>query len=431
MDAGGWLALVLLLAALLLLVIVGAAEAGMAWMSRTRVRALIARGIPHDEALEAYLRDRHSLVRSIAAARSLAIIASVALALFLVLEETGHSWSTLVLTALGSLVVLALLQTIPRFLVAQSPERWEPRLAPIMRAIRVAFSAPAWLMDLPARALLRLAGQRAAPLEGVPDSDELVRLMETEEGNGGIEEPERRMIRGIINLEETSVHEIMVPRIDVVAVESDAALDEVTRIITERGYSRIPLYEETIDNIVGVLYAKDIMKYLAGGGDRSTANLRDLARRPFFVPESKKVDELLADMRANRVHMGIVVDEYGGTAGLVTIEDMLEEIVGEIEDEYDREEPTVQKIDEGDVIVDARVGIDDLNDLLGVQIESEDFDTVGGFVYHHLGKIPIVGDEVQADGLNLRVLSVLGRRIKKVRVRKEEPPPPSGDSNHK
>jgi CBS domain containing-hemolysin-like protein len=254
--------------------------------------------------------------------------------------------------------------------------------------------------------------------------------MEIEESNGGIEEPERQMIRGIINLEETSVHEIMVPRIDVLAVDTEATLDDVTQIIMDKGYSRVPLYEETIDNIVGVLYAKDIMKYLAGGGDRSTANLRDLARPPFFVPESKRVDELLADMRVNRVHMGIVVDEYGGTAGLVTIEDMLEEIVGEIEDEYDREEPTVEKISEREVVVDGRVSIDDLNELLGLELEGEDYDTVGGFVYQHLGKIPVVGDEVQAEGLQMRVLSVVGRRIKKVRVKKELPPPSNGNGSN-
>jgi CBS domain containing-hemolysin-like protein len=167
-----------------------------------------------------------------------------------------------------------------------------------------------------------------------------------------------------------------------------------------------------------------------GGADRSVKDLRDLARPPFFVPESKRFDELLADMRANRIHMAVVVDEYGGTAGIVTIEDMLEEIVGEIEDEYDREEPTVEKVDETEVIVDARVSIDDLNELLGLDIQGEDFDTVGGFVYHELGKIPAAGDEVQADGLRLRVLSVLGRRIKKIRVKKELPPPPNGNGSN-
>jgi magnesium and cobalt exporter, CNNM family len=431
LDAGGWLGIILLITALILLILVAAAEAGLVSMSRTRVRSLVAKGMPHAETLEAYLHDRHSLLGSLAIARNLAIVASIALGLFLVLEETGHTWSALIITAFCGLALMAILQALPRVLVAQNPEAWGIRLSPLIRVLRLIFLIPGWLMELPAQALIRLFGRRSAASEEISEDDELVRLMEIEETNGGIEEPERRMIRGIIDLEETSVHEIMVPRIDIVAADTDATLDDVTRIIMERGYSRIPLFEETIDNIVGVLYAKDLLKYLAAGGaDRSSVSLRELARPPFFVPESKRVDELLADMRLNRVHMGIVVDEYGGTAGLVTIEDMLEEIVGEIEDEYDREEPTVEKISHEEVIVDARVSIDDLNDLLGIEIEGEDYDTIGGFVYHHLGKIPIVGDEVQAEGLRVRVLSVLGRRIKKVQVTKEETPPPD-DSDHK
>ncbi|MDI6858065.1 MAG: hemolysin family protein [Dehalococcoidia bacterium] len=429
MEADLWVGLVLLIAALALLVLVTAAEAGVVSISRSRVRSAAGKG--RADALEAYLNDRRAVLESLAVARDVALVASIAIGVFLVLRETGHTWAALAVTAFGALLVLALLQALPRLLVTASPERWSLRLAPLARALKVAFAVPAWLLRLPGRALMRLLRREPEAAEEVSESEEIVRMMEIEEGNGPIEEPERRMIRAIINLEETSVHEIMVPRIDIAAVPTDATLEDATQIIMEKGFSRVPLYEETIDNVVGVLYAKDIMKFLASGGtDRSAPNLRDLARPPFFVPESKKVDELLADMRANRVHMGIVVDEYGGTAGLVTIEDLLEEIVGEIEDEYDREEPTVEKIDENELVVDARVGIDDLNELLGLEIEGEDFDTVGGFVYHHLGKIPIVGEEVQADGVRLKVLSVAGRRIKKVQVRKEEPPP-SNDNNPK
>lgn len=428
MEADLWIGLVLLAAALALLVLVTAAEAGVVSISRSRVRLLAGRG--RADALEAYLSDRRALLESLAIARDVALVAAIAIGVFLILRETGHTWAALAATAAGALLVLALLQALPRLLVAASPERWDLRLAPLVRALKVVFAVPVWLLALPGRALMRLLGRGPQTAEDVSESEEIVRLMEMEEGNGPIEEPERRMIRGIINLEETSVHEIMIPRIDIAAVPTDATLDDAIHIIMEKGFSRVPLYEETIDNIVGVLYAKDIMKFLASGGaDRSAPNLRDLARPPFFVPESKKVDELLADMRANRVHMGIVVDEYGGTAGLVTIEDLLEEIVGEIEDEYDREEPTVEKVGENEVVVDARVGIDDLNELLGLDIEGEDFDTVGGFVYHHLGKIPIVGEEVQADGVRLKVLSVAGRRIKKVHVTKEAPPPPSNGNN--
>jgi len=252
--------------------------------------------------------------------------------------------------------------------------------------------------------------------------------MEIEEANGGIEAEERAMIRGIIKLVETAVREIMVPRIDIVAVDTDATVDEVMGLIMERGYSRIPLYEGTIDNVVGVLYAKDFLRYLVRGAQ--PPSLKDIARPPYFIPESKKVDELLAEMRLNRVHMAIVVDEYGGTAGLVTIEDLLEEIVGEIEDEYDRGEVTIERISPDETILDARVSIDDLNELFGLAIEGEDFDTVGGFVYHLLGRVPVPGDEVCSNGLRLRVLSVLGRRIKKVRVVREPTSEPAAGELH-
>jgi CBS domain containing-hemolysin-like protein len=429
---GDWIALGLLLVDLALLAVVTAAEAGAVWLSRMRARSMLVGGEPRAEALRSYLRERHRLLGALDIARSLAIIAGVAFALFLIVGETGHTWLGLALVAAASLLVLTLLQATSRLLVIATPDRWGPRLSPLAAALETLFAAPAWLAMLPDRVLLRVLKRTSEAAEDVAESDELLRMMEIEQEEGPIEPAEREMIRGVINLEETSVHEIMVPRIDVVAVNIEDTLDDVIRIITERGYSRVPLFEETIDNIVGVVYAKDIIKRLAAGDlDRSKANLREIARPPFFVPESKHVGELLADMRVNRVHMAVVVDEYGGTAGIVTIEDMLEEIVGEIEDEYDREEPAIEKVDDTEVIVDARVSIDDLNELLGLHIEGEDFDTVGGFVYHELGRIPLAGDEVQSDGLRLRVLSVLGRRIKKIRVTKElpAPPPSNGDGN--
>jgi putative hemolysin len=408
-----------------MLAFVTAAEAGVVWLNRMRMRALLTRGEPRTEGVSAYLRGRHRVLRALDFARDLAVVAGVAFALFLIIGETGHKWAGLAGVIVVALIVIAVLQAIPRVLMISGPEFWGLRLSPIASVLKGLFAVPAWLVSLPERVVLRLRGRSGEAFEEVIESEELVRLMDIEHEEGSMEPTEQQMIRGIIALEETSVHEIMVPRIDVVAVSTENTLSDAIQVIMERGYSRVPLFEETIDNVVGVLYAKDIMKHLAAGdGDRDATNLRDLARRPFFVPESKHVDELLADMRANRVHLAIVVDEYGGTAGIVTIEDMLEEIVGEIEDEYDREEPTIEKVDENEVIVDARVSIDDLNELLGLNIEGEDFDTVGGFVYHELGRIPLAGDEVQADGLRMRVLSIVGRRIKKIRVKRETPVQP-------
>jgi CBS domain containing-hemolysin-like protein len=211
----------------------------------------------------------------------------------------------------------------------------------------------------------------------------------------------------------------MVPRIDIEALDVSETIDDAMRLIVDKGFSRIPLYDDTIDNVVGIVYAKDLLRCVTEGRRPS---LKEVARPPYFIPESKRVDELLDELRQSKVHIAIVVDEYGGTAGLVTIEDLLEEIVGEIQDEYDREEAPIERINETEAILDARVGIETLTELFGFETDDQqDYDTVGGFVYHKLGKVPVAGDEVRVDGLTLRVLSVIGRRIKKVRARKLVP----------
>lgn len=419
MDGDSWVGVVLLLAAVAIFVLTTAAEAGLISGSRARVRLLAGKGVPRAAALHSHLQNRQAVLGALAILRNLAVVLGVALGIFLILRETGHTWAALAATMAGALVVIALLEAVSRYLVFQSPDRWGLRLSPLMGLSRMVFGVPAWALDLPGRALMRLRTFRATPAERSEEDeeDELLRLVEREESNGDIEREERKMIRGVLHLVNTTAREIMVPRIDIAAADAESSVNDVLRLIVERGFSRVPLYEETIDNIVGVIYAKDLIRYLAEG--RQTESLKEIARPAYFIPESKRVDELLTELRQHKVHIAIVVDEYGGTAGLVTIEDLLEEIVGEIEDEYDREEVTIERLTDTEAILDARVSIDALNELFGLEIASEDFDTVGGFVYHRLGKVPSAGDEVRADGLILRVLSVLGRRIKKVRVTKE------------
>ena len=232
----------------------------------------------------------------------------------------------------------------------------------------------------------------------------------------------RRMIRAITRLADTSVREIMVPRVDIVAINTEASLRMAVDLITEEGYSRIPLYEEEPDHIVGVLHAKDLLPHIGGqpvpgeGPPRPPRRLQDIARKPYFVPETKRVDELLREMQDKRVQLAIVVDEYGGTAGLVTVEDLVEEIVGDIEDEFDVAEQQVVRINEAEAVMDARVSVDELDRLFAVQVDGEGFDTVGGYVGHLLGRVPAVGDRVTTDELRLDVLSTVGRRVKRVRV---------------
>ena len=232
----------------------------------------------------------------------------------------------------------------------------------------------------------------------------------------------KMLLRAILNLEKTQVREVLVPRVDVVAVEVEEPPGRVVELALTHGYSRVPVYESSIDQIVGIIYVRDLVRYLQEG-TLGRVTLRELARPTMFVPESKRVYELLREFQERRVHIAIVVDEYGGTAGLVTIEDLLEEIVGEIEDEFDREEPKVQLLGDGEAIVDARLSLDDLKENLGVEIEGHGFETVGGFVYSQLGRVPNPGDQFTAAGVHTEVLSTTGRRIRKVRVSRQEDNP--------
>ena len=306
----------------------------------------------------------------------------------------------------------ALLQMTVGTLAARRPEYSVLQLHRVIVAARWIFAAPAWVLSVPARVI-------AAPLQVVAPgarNEDILALLEREEASGGVEEEEQRMIRGIIGLEDKTAREVMVPRIDIVATEAHASVSAAARLATERGFSRIPAYGESIDDIAGIAYAKDLLDALISGRDES---LRALLREPVFIPESKRADQLLTEMRANRTHLAIVVDEYGGTAGLVTIEDLIEEIVGEIEDEYDVAAPAMELISEDEVLLDASMPADVLENLFNYEADGEDFDTIGGFLIHELGRLPAVGDEVRVDGLRLRVLSMSGRRLRRLRVARE------------
>ncbi len=226
---------------------------------------------------------------------------------------------------------------------------------------------------------------------------------------------ELRMIRGVLRMDSVKVREIMRPRVDMVAATVDSDPEAVTELMAVGGYSKIPVYEDSIDNVTGVLYARDLLR-ARDDGNGNAASVHRLVRPAMFVPESQNLERLLQEFQERRTSIAIVVDEYGGVSGLVTVTDLIEEIVGELVDEFDVEEPEVQRISDSESLVDARASIDLLNEKLGTQIEAEGFDTVGGLVYRELGKMPSNGDTVQVDGLVITVQSTIGRRIHRVRV---------------
>lgn len=235
------------------------------------------------------------------------------------------------------------------------------------------------------------------------------------EDNPEIEEEERDMIRGVFGLGETPVKTIMIPRTDVVAVSVEESFNDIVKVVIKSGHSRIPVYEETIDNVIGFLYAKDLLPYLARGGAKDT-DIRSLLRPVLFVPGGKMIDDLLKEFRQKKMHIAVVVDEYGGMAGVACLENILEEIVGEIQDEYDHEEEEITKISPGVYICDARMLLADLNEALGISISAEVSDTIGGFVFNLFGKIPKVKEKIDQNGIEFKIEVMEGRKIKKVRI---------------
>lgn len=294
--------------------------------------------------------------------------------------------------------------------VLLAPERWGMRLGSFARALIFVMTP---LVFLPVKLL---QSQWPAPVAAQMTEEELKSWVESDQEEGGLELEERQMIYSIFQFGETLAREIMVPRMDVLAFEITTSLSQATEAFTQSGHSRVPVYENNIDNIIGLLYAKDLLHVVQNGGEQ--AGIRELLRPAYFVPDTKKADALLTEMQAQRIHMAIVVDEYGGVVGLVTLEDIIEEIIGEIQDEYDlsEEEPVQQDGDE--YIFLGRIDLDDFNEVLDSHIPKVESDTLAGFLYDQFGRVPHDGESIQTDGLLLTIEQVIGRRIRRVRVKR-------------
>jgi putative hemolysin len=408
MEPSHVLAIVVIAAGSAALAAIAAAEAALERANDVRIRALAARGNRQALRIVPSVEQPGRYLGTITAARVLTASLVISLFAYLGAERYGAARGGIGFGMAGG-VLIAMVQMAVGMVVARAPEYAALKLSGVAVATRRAFAVPAFVLGLPAA----LAARSIRWVTPEPETD-ILALVEKEEAEGGVEEQERRMIRGVIALEDKTAREIMVPRIDVAAADISATVGDVAAIVTERGVSRVPVYRENID---GIVYAKDLLRAVANGGrDRPIA---ELVREAYFIPESKRLDELLTEMQARRTHMAIVVDEYGGTAGIVTIEDLLEEIVGEIEDEYDVARPSIEVISPDEVVLDAGTSTDALKELFGLDVESEDFDTIGGFLIHHLGRLPAVGDEVEVDGLTLRVLSMSGRRVRRLRITRQ------------
>jgi putative hemolysin len=327
----------------------------------------------------------------------------------------------ILITLLIALASIIIGELVPKTLALTFAERFTLIVARPIGLMDRLLRPLVGLIAAVSNAFVRALGGKERPHAGYLSTEELKMLVETGSEQGSIEEGEKEMIHGVIELAEKRVHEVMVPRIGIRAVDINSPMEEVLDLIIQAGHSRVPVYDDNLDNIVGILYAKDLLPYLKRNGEPFSIDLRKLLRPATYVPETKAVDELLHEMQASKRHMAIVVDEYGGTAGLIALEDMVEEIVGEIQDEYDVEESLVEALEDDGMTsfrLDGRVSMDDLRDLFDLpdaeEADEDEYDTVGGFIVHRVGRIPLPGATVPFGDVTLKVEAAEPRRVAKI-----------------
>lgn len=338
-----------------------------------------------------------------------AVATSVAVYLF---GDKGLPVAILVMTFL----ILIFGEILPKTLAISHAEKVVSLFLPFLRLVWLILSPLVWIVTLITKILGKVIHVDLSLQRAFMTREDIEEMLKIGEATGAIEDDERRMIKGIISFEDTRAYQVMVPRMDMVAIPSTTTIGESIEIFSQHGHSRVPVYEGDIDHIKGILYVKDIIVPLYKGNyDDPVAKY---VREAMFVPESIKISDLFDAMRAKRVHMAILVDEYGGTAGLITMEDLLEEIVGEIQDEYDAEMPSIYEESEGVYIVDGLVNLEDLSEYLDYPFECEDADTAGGFVLSHFGRFPLPSESFTYGEWVIKVLEVNQRRVKKLKLSK-------------
>jgi putative hemolysin len=422
MDGQTYAELALLVVCVGVAALSSATETAMTSVGRLRVRHLVDEGSQAALVLERLQQDPNRFLSTVLVVNTLALIlasfATTLLSVRYVPSSLGFVGELLVSLTL-SVFLLIFAEVTPKTIAIRRAERLALVAAGPVDALATFLRPVLWFITLVSRAI---TGGRAARAPYLTE-EELMTLLHVSEEQGVIEEEEREMIHGIIQIGDKLVREVMVPRTDITAVPRGCSVEEVARVFREHGHTRLPVYEGDLDHIVGLVNVKDLVLFLVT--DRESFDMDAIMRPIHYTPQSKKVDELLHQMQTEKVHMMIVLDEYGGTAGLVTLEDLLEEIVGEIRDEYDiAEEEPVTIVNEHEAIVDAGYSMAELNERLDLGLEeSEDYDSVGGYVYATLGEVPEAGDTFDGGRVHWTVEKVNGRRIVKVKLRSERPWP--------
>jgi len=362
----------------------------------------------------------NTILATILIGNNLVNIAATAILTELTVELFHGTGATFIATGIMTLLILIFGEITPKTFASQNQEKVAIKVARPLEILSLIFKPILIILTSVTNVLIRMLGGEVGGNIPFVTEEEIRSLVDVGEEEGILRHQEKEMIEGIFEIDDIDVTEVMVPRIDIVAISDNSSVNEALDKIIAFGHSRIPVYKDTIDNITGILYAKDMLPFVFIKGDQfKEKSITDLMRLAYYVPETKKVSQLLKEIQLKKIHMAIVLDEYGGTEGLVTIEDILEEIVGDILDEYDNEIDLIEKIDENTFLIKAEVSLEEINELFEINLPEEDFDSLGGYVFSILGRVPIQGDTVKYANLNMTIIKVHNRRVKVIEIKRD------------
>lgn len=389
-----------------------ASETALMSLSKIRLRHMVDEKVKGADIINKLVEESSKLLGSILVGNNIVNIGASALATSLAISLWGDA-GVGIATGVMTLLVLIFGEITPKSLAVQNTEKTALKVAKPIYIITIILSPIVNILMTVTNWMIRLFGGNPEKQVSFITEEELKTMVDVSHEEGVLEVDEKKMIYNVFEFGDSQAKDVMTPRTDMIAVEINATYDEIIDLFKKEQFSRMPVYEDNTDNIIGILYIKDLFFF---EGNKDKFNLRQLIRPPFFTYEFKVTSELFAEMRAKRTPMAIVLDEYGGTAGIVTMEDLVEEIVGDIEDEYDDKDEEIQVIKEDEYIVDGSTRIDFLNEMIGTNIESEDFDSIGGFVIGILGRLPEPGENVEYDHIKFIVEDIDKNRIEKLRV---------------
>ncbi len=411
-----YLNFVLLLILLSLSAFLSALETSLVSSTKIKLHHWAVEGNKKAEKLLNLLENAQELLATILIANNIANILIASIVTKMMLSYT-QNFGISISTGISTFFIVIFGEMIPKTFGLKYKERFPIFFFYVFYPIYILLKPITRIFLAFSSIFYHILGKTSEKVSPFATIEEFITLVNVGEKEGIIEKEEKEFINNIIEFTDTKVHEVMVPRIDMICVSTDSPLEDVWKKIIEEGHSRLPVYEGTIDNIVGIVHAKDVLRALA---EKNNKNLKEIIREVMYVPENMKISDLFNEMRKRKAHMAIVVDEYGGTAGLVTLEDLLEELVGEIEDEYDREEEKFSFVDRKNILVDAKMNIYELNELLEEywkeRLPETEYDTVGGLIFDILGRVPLRGEEIKLGNLNIKIENMRRQRIERVRI---------------